>query len=103
MTSDRLYRRAIGIDAALEELKRRAGTQFDATIVAAFCNNITTRHNSSAEVSTHVSPINDERQLAGRSDRASALGRMREGSAAQGSPRACQRPQAGSPAAGPAR
>jgi diguanylate cyclase (GGDEF)-like protein len=39
MTSDRLYRKGIGIDAALEELKRHAGTQFDPAIVEAFCNN----------------------------------------------------------------
>ena len=37
MTSDRLYRRAIGVDAALAELKQHAGTQFDATIVDTFC------------------------------------------------------------------
>jgi diguanylate cyclase (GGDEF)-like protein len=37
MTSGRLYQPAIGIDAALEELKRHAGTQFDVTVVEAFC------------------------------------------------------------------
>jgi diguanylate cyclase (GGDEF)-like protein len=38
MTSDRVYRRGITVDAALEELKRHAGTQFDAAIVEAFCH-----------------------------------------------------------------
>jgi diguanylate cyclase (GGDEF)-like protein len=38
MTSDRPYRTSMGIDAALEELKRHAGTQFDATVVEEFCN-----------------------------------------------------------------
>lgn len=37
MTSDRVYRPAISIKAALRELKRHADTQFDATIVKAFC------------------------------------------------------------------
>jgi putative nucleotidyltransferase with HDIG domain len=34
MTSDRPYRRALSIDAAIRELKRGAGTQFDADVVA---------------------------------------------------------------------
>ena len=49
MTSDRLYRRRIGIDAALEELKRHAGTQFDVTVVEAFCKQITLNHSSNGE------------------------------------------------------
>jgi two-component system, cell cycle response regulator len=40
MTSDRSYRPAISTDAALDELKRHAGTQFDATVVEEFCNTI---------------------------------------------------------------
>ncbi|HWP34349.1 MAG TPA: HD-GYP domain-containing protein, partial [Thermodesulfobacteriota bacterium] len=36
MTSDRPYRRALGREAALEELRRCAGTQFDATFVERF-------------------------------------------------------------------
>jgi diguanylate cyclase (GGDEF)-like protein len=40
MTSDRPYRRAITVDAALEELRQNAGTQFDAPIVDAFCKQI---------------------------------------------------------------
>jgi HD-GYP domain-containing protein (c-di-GMP phosphodiesterase class II) len=33
MTSDRPYRRALPMDAALRELERGAGTQFDASVV----------------------------------------------------------------------
>ena len=35
MTSDRPYRRALSVEAALVELERHAGTQFDASCVAA--------------------------------------------------------------------
>jgi len=38
MTSDRIYRPSLGVDAALLQLKSNAGTQFDATVVDAFCN-----------------------------------------------------------------
>jgi diguanylate cyclase (GGDEF)-like protein len=48
MTSDRPYRRGIGTEKALEELKRHAGTQFDATIVETFCNSPTLRPESPA-------------------------------------------------------
>jgi diguanylate cyclase (GGDEF)-like protein len=41
MTSDRPYHRGIGTDEALAELQHHAGTQFDATIVEAFCTNPT--------------------------------------------------------------
>jgi two-component system, cell cycle response regulator len=37
MTANRVYRRRISRDAALEQLKRHAGTQFDALVVEAFC------------------------------------------------------------------
>jgi two-component system cell cycle response regulator len=37
MTSDRPYRPSLGHDAALEELHRCAGAQFDPEVVAAFC------------------------------------------------------------------
>jgi diguanylate cyclase (GGDEF)-like protein len=37
MTSDRVYRRQISREGALEQLKRHAGTQFDPTVVEAFC------------------------------------------------------------------
>jgi diguanylate cyclase (GGDEF)-like protein/putative nucleotidyltransferase with HDIG domain len=36
MTSDRVYRRSLGADAARAELRAGAGTQFDARVVAAF-------------------------------------------------------------------
>ena len=36
MTADRVYRPAIGHDAACKELKRCAGTQFDEAVVTAF-------------------------------------------------------------------
>jgi len=42
MTSERPYRPAMSTDAALLELKRNAGTQFDATIVEEFCNTYAT-------------------------------------------------------------
>jgi diguanylate cyclase (GGDEF)-like protein len=41
MTADRTYHHGIGTDEALEELRRHAGTHFDATVVEAFCNNAT--------------------------------------------------------------
>jgi len=37
MTSDRLYRRALGAATALEQLTEHAGTHFDATVVEVFC------------------------------------------------------------------
>jgi HD-GYP domain-containing protein (c-di-GMP phosphodiesterase class II) len=43
MTSDRSYRQAMPVDAALDELNRHAGTQFDATIVETFCQQIASR------------------------------------------------------------
>ena len=42
MTSDRPYRQAMSPGAALQELTRHAGTQFDASIVTAFCDYIAT-------------------------------------------------------------
>jgi HD-GYP domain-containing protein (c-di-GMP phosphodiesterase class II) len=48
MTSERPYRRPVGIEAALKELKRCSGTQFDANIVQTFCKQ-TTLHQHSAE------------------------------------------------------
>src|SRR5947207_11474659 len=36
MTSDRVYRRSIGEEAAREELRRHAGRQFDPRVVEAF-------------------------------------------------------------------
>ena len=49
MTSDRIYRPSIDVDAALDELKRHAGTQFDATIVDAFCDVISPHDNAAAQ------------------------------------------------------
>ena len=40
MTSDRVYRAARSSEAALAELRRCAGTQFDPGIVAAFSEEI---------------------------------------------------------------
>lgn len=40
MTTDRPYRAAISNDDALAELRRHAGTQFDASVVEAFCAEI---------------------------------------------------------------
>jgi hypothetical protein len=37
MTSDRPYKRAIGHEAAIRELRRHAGTQFDPALVRLFC------------------------------------------------------------------
>jgi len=36
MTSDRPYRKALGVEAALEELEKNAGTQFCPRTVEAF-------------------------------------------------------------------
>jgi diguanylate cyclase (GGDEF)-like protein len=46
MTSDRVYRPGISTDAALDELKRHAGTQFDASVVDAFCKLTAPQHTS---------------------------------------------------------
>ena len=37
MTSERPYQRPLGVDAAIAELRRCAGSQFDPTVVDAFC------------------------------------------------------------------
>ena len=39
MISDRPYRKALPISAALEEIKRYSGTQFDPTVVEVFLSN----------------------------------------------------------------
>ena len=49
MTTDRPYHRGIGTDAALAELIRRAGTQFDAAVVKAFCETAVLHAGSSAQ------------------------------------------------------
>jgi HD-GYP domain-containing protein (c-di-GMP phosphodiesterase class II) len=48
MTSDRPYQPSIGVDAALEELTRHAGGQFDAKVVEAFRRD-TTLHQKAAD------------------------------------------------------
>ncbi len=40
MTSDRPYRKALGQEEALEELRMMSGTQFDARIVKVFVGNL---------------------------------------------------------------
>jgi putative nucleotidyltransferase with HDIG domain len=40
MTSDRPYRKAYSVSAALEEIREKAGTQFDPTVVGAFLSAI---------------------------------------------------------------
>jgi diguanylate cyclase (GGDEF)-like protein len=44
MRSDRSYRPRVGVDEALAELKRHAGSQFDAAVVDAFCTEVTRDH-----------------------------------------------------------
>jgi diguanylate cyclase (GGDEF)-like protein len=53
MTSDRSYRPAMGVEAALEELRRNAGTQFDPTIVEEFCREIAAQRDYSARASVN--------------------------------------------------
>jgi diguanylate cyclase (GGDEF)-like protein len=56
MTSDRAYRPGIGIDAALQELHRHAGTQFDTTVVEAFCKLKPRQHSDDGPRPSAVSP-----------------------------------------------
>jgi diguanylate cyclase (GGDEF)-like protein len=44
MTSQRPYRGPTGVDAALDELRRQAGVQFDAVVVKAFCELTSLHH-----------------------------------------------------------
>jgi two-component system cell cycle response regulator len=55
MTSDRIYRPALSVDTALEELQRHAGTQFDATIVEIFCDNIIGHYDSLGDADLSLS------------------------------------------------
>jgi len=56
MTSDRAYRPGIGIDAALQQLHRHAGTQFDTTVVEAFCKMKPRQHSDDGPRPSAVSP-----------------------------------------------
>jgi diguanylate cyclase (GGDEF)-like protein len=56
MTSDRAYRPAIGTDAALQQLQRHAGTQFDTTVVEAFCKMNARQHSNGGPRPSTVSP-----------------------------------------------
>jgi diguanylate cyclase (GGDEF)-like protein len=44
MSSDRSYRPRVGVDEALQELRRHAGTQFDRAVVDAFCVEVRRDH-----------------------------------------------------------
>jgi diguanylate cyclase (GGDEF)-like protein len=63
MTSDRPYRPSIGVDAALEELTRHAGSQFDAKVAEAFCRDTTLHHKPPARSrSASHDPANADQQ-----------------------------------------
>ena len=49
MVSDRPYRRSIGVEEALAELRRCAGSQFDPAVVDAFCDVLGGRHRERAD------------------------------------------------------
>lgn len=48
MTSDRVYRRGMPVAAAVEELRRQAGAQFDPGVVEAFVGTLATGHGDAA-------------------------------------------------------
>jgi putative nucleotidyltransferase with HDIG domain len=56
MTSDRPYRRALLIDAAREEIRRCAGSQFDPAVVTAFMSIPVARLAAIAEAAPHTHP-----------------------------------------------
>jgi two-component system cell cycle response regulator len=57
MTSHRVYRKPMSTDAALEQLKRHAGTQFDATIVDTFCQQTHLHHSSDDNLHTLTTQV----------------------------------------------
>ena len=58
MTSDRPYRRAMSAEAAIEEVRRNAGSQFDPRIVAAFERVMVVSPRSQPEVVTILATTN---------------------------------------------
>lgn len=56
MTSDRPYRRALLIDAAREEIRRCAGTQFDPSVVTAFMSIPVAKLAAIADAAPHTHP-----------------------------------------------
>ena len=68
MTSDRAYRRGMSAEAALEELRRGAGTQFDPAVVEAFCVELDSRlsaeRRSRADALAQLLPLPAGQQLA---------------------------------------
>jgi diguanylate cyclase (GGDEF)-like protein len=68
MTSNRVYRPGIGSDAALDELKRNAGTQFDTTVVEAFCKLKPRQHSEPRTAPQHRQPISGTKDPPGTTD-----------------------------------
>ncbi len=58
MTSERVYRPAMSVAAALEELERNAGTQFDAAVVRAFLETTELQRRSAEEPRNTTAPPN---------------------------------------------
>jgi len=56
MTSDRPYRRGIGEEAAVTELERGAGTQFDPAVIEAFVAELAARPHEAEEPITPAPP-----------------------------------------------
>jgi HD-GYP domain-containing protein (c-di-GMP phosphodiesterase class II) len=54
MTSDRPYKRSMTVEAALSELRRCKDTQFDGTIVEAFCSVIEQEEEAPPPVATQT-------------------------------------------------
>jgi diguanylate cyclase (GGDEF)-like protein len=56
MTTARSYREAGTVDAALEELKRCSGSQFDPGVVESFCQTVTSARRSHESPKAHTGP-----------------------------------------------
>jgi HD-GYP domain-containing protein (c-di-GMP phosphodiesterase class II) len=50
MVSDRPYRRAMGVGAAVAELRRGAGSQFDPEVVAVLCGRVSAAEGGEREL-----------------------------------------------------